>query len=60
MIGRPTNVHGPRGAGGSLRMPPEVDAVIGGEQQDADGGFDNVEYVPGSPVRFVPTGEPYR
>jgi len=27
------------------RMLPEVDVVIGGEQQEADGGFDNVEYV---------------
>ena len=26
-------------------MTPEVDVVIGGEQQEADGGFDNVEYV---------------
>jgi hypothetical protein len=26
------------------RMAPEVDVVIGGEQQEADGGFDNVEY----------------
>ncbi len=27
------------------RITPEVDVVIGGEQQEADGGFDNVEYV---------------
>jgi putative NIF3 family GTP cyclohydrolase 1 type 2 len=27
------------------RMVPDVDVVIGGEQQEADGGFDNVEYV---------------
>src|SRR5215472_10239402 len=27
------------------RMTPEVDVVIGGEQQEADGQFDNVEYV---------------
>lgn len=27
------------------RMLPEVDVVIGGEQQEADGAFDNVEYV---------------
>jgi len=27
------------------RIGPEVDVVIGGEQQEADGGFDNVEYV---------------
>lgn len=26
------------------RLLPEVDVVIGGEQQEADGGFDNVEY----------------
>jgi hypothetical protein len=26
-------------------MTPEADVVIGGEQQEADGGFDNVEYV---------------
>jgi putative NIF3 family GTP cyclohydrolase 1 type 2 len=27
------------------RMTPQVDVVIGGEQQEADGAFDNVEYV---------------
>jgi putative NIF3 family GTP cyclohydrolase 1 type 2 len=27
------------------RMTPEADVVIGGEQQEADGAFDNVEYV---------------
>jgi len=27
------------------RVTPEVDVVIGGEQQEADGAFDNVEYV---------------
>ena len=27
------------------RMTPEVDVVIGGESQEADGTFDNVEYV---------------
>jgi putative NIF3 family GTP cyclohydrolase 1 type 2 len=27
------------------RMTPEADVVIGGEQQEADGSFDNVEYV---------------
>ena len=27
------------------RMTPAVDVVTGGEQQEADGGFDNVEYV---------------
>ena len=26
-------------------MIPEVDVVIVGEQQEADGGFDNVKYV---------------
>ena len=26
-------------------MTPEVDVVIGGESQEADGTFDNVEYV---------------
>ena len=30
---------------GTPRMTTEVDVVIGGEQQEADGGFDNVEYV---------------
>ena len=30
---------------GTPRITPEVDVVIGGEQQEADGGFDNVEYV---------------
>jgi putative NIF3 family GTP cyclohydrolase 1 type 2 len=27
------------------RMTPEADVVIGGEQQEADGAFDNIEYV---------------
>ncbi|HEY4360257.1 MAG TPA: Nif3-like dinuclear metal center hexameric protein [Bryobacteraceae bacterium] len=27
------------------RIAPDVDVVIGGEQQEADGGFDNIEYV---------------
>ena len=27
------------------RMTAEADVVIGGEQQEADGGFDDVEYV---------------
>ena len=27
------------------RMTAEADVVIGGEQQEADGGFDNIEYV---------------
>jgi len=26
-------------------MTAEADVVIGGEQQEADGGFDNIEYV---------------
>jgi putative NIF3 family GTP cyclohydrolase 1 type 2 len=30
---------------GTPRITPDVDVVIGGEQQEADGGFDNVEYV---------------
>ena len=30
---------------GTPRMTAEVDVVIGGEQQEADGAFDNVEYV---------------
>jgi putative NIF3 family GTP cyclohydrolase 1 type 2 len=30
---------------GTPRMTAEADVVIGGEQQEADGGFDNVEYV---------------
>jgi putative NIF3 family GTP cyclohydrolase 1 type 2 len=27
------------------RMTPDTDIVVGGEQQEADGGFDNIEYV---------------
>lgn len=27
------------------RITPDVNVVIGGEQQEADGGFDNIEYV---------------
>ena len=27
------------------RITPDIDVVIGGEQQEADGGFDNIEYV---------------
>jgi putative NIF3 family GTP cyclohydrolase 1 type 2 len=27
------------------RMTPDTDVVVGGESQEADGGFDNVEYV---------------
>jgi putative NIF3 family GTP cyclohydrolase 1 type 2 len=30
---------------GTPRITAEADVVIGGEQQEADGGFDNVEYV---------------
>jgi putative NIF3 family GTP cyclohydrolase 1 type 2 len=36
------------------RMTPEVDVVIGGEQQEADGGFDDVEYV----LDFASLGRP--
>ena len=27
------------------RVSPDADVVIGGEQQEADGAFDNIEYV---------------
>jgi len=30
---------------GTPRISPETDVVVGGESQEADGGFDNVEYV---------------
>jgi putative NIF3 family GTP cyclohydrolase 1 type 2 len=30
---------------GTPRVTPETDVVVGGESQEADGGFDNVEYV---------------
>jgi putative NIF3 family GTP cyclohydrolase 1 type 2 len=38
------------------RMTPEVDVVIGGEQQEADGGFDNVEYVMDAASLGMPKG----
>ncbi len=38
------------------RMTPEVDVVIGGEQQEADGGFDNVEYVMDAVSLGMPKG----
>ncbi len=37
-------------------MTPEVDVVIGGEQQEADGGFDNVEYVMDAASLGTPKG----
>jgi putative NIF3 family GTP cyclohydrolase 1 type 2 len=41
---------------GTPRMTPEVDVVIGGEQQEADGGFDNVEYVMDAASLGMPKG----
>jgi putative NIF3 family GTP cyclohydrolase 1 type 2 len=41
---------------GTPRMTPEVDVVIGGEQQEADGGFDNVEYVMDARSLGMPKG----
>ena len=38
------------------RMTPEVDVVIGGEQQEADGAFDNVEYVMDAVSLGMPKG----
>jgi len=38
------------------RMIPEADVVIGGEQQEADGGFDNVEYVMDAVSLGMPKG----
>jgi len=38
------------------RMTSEVDVVIGGEQQEADGGFDNVEYVMDAVSLGMPKG----
>ncbi len=38
------------------RMTPEVDVVIGGEQQEADGCFDNVEYVMDAMSLGIPKG----
>jgi putative NIF3 family GTP cyclohydrolase 1 type 2 len=38
------------------RMTEGVDVVIGGEQQEADGGFDNVEYVMDAVALGMPKG----
>ncbi len=38
------------------RMQADVDVVIGGEQQEADGGFDNVEYVSDANSLGMPKG----
>ena len=38
------------------RMTAEVDVVIGGEQQEADGGFDNIEYVMDAVSLGMPKG----
>lgn len=38
------------------RMTPDVDVVIRGEQQEADGGFDNVEYVMDAVSMGMPKG----
>jgi len=38
------------------RMTPDADLVIGGEQQEADGGFDNVEYVRDANALGIPKG----
>jgi putative NIF3 family GTP cyclohydrolase 1 type 2 len=38
------------------RMTPDTDVVIGGEQQEADGGFDNVEYVADAASLGIPKG----
>ena len=38
------------------RMTPNTDVVIGGEQQEADGGFDNVEYVADAASLGIPKG----
>ena len=38
------------------RMTPDVDVVIGGEQQEADGGFDNIEYVMDAVSLGMPKG----
>jgi putative NIF3 family GTP cyclohydrolase 1 type 2 len=38
------------------RMTPGVDVVIGGEQQEADGAFDNVEYVMDAVSLGMPKG----
>jgi putative NIF3 family GTP cyclohydrolase 1 type 2 len=38
------------------RITPDVDVVIGGEQQEADGGFDNIEYVMDAVSLGMPKG----
>jgi putative NIF3 family GTP cyclohydrolase 1 type 2 len=38
------------------RLAADVDVVIGGEQQEADGGFDNVEYVMDAVSLGMPKG----
>ena len=38
------------------RMTPDTDVVVGGEQQEADGGFDNVEYVADAASLGIPKG----
>ena len=38
------------------RITAEADVVIGGEQQEADGGFDNVEYVMDAASAGIPKG----
>lgn len=38
------------------RIAPDVDVVIGGEQQEADGGFDNIEYVMDAASLGMPKG----
>ena len=38
------------------RMTAEADVVIGGEQQEADGGFDNVQYVADAASLGMPKG----
>ena len=38
------------------RMTPDTDVVIGGEQQEADGAFDNVEYVADAASLGIPKG----
>ena len=41
---------------GTPRMTAEVDVVIGGEQQEADGQFDNAEYVADATSLGIPKG----
>lgn len=38
------------------RLAPEVDVVIGGEQQEADGAFDNIEYALDAASLGMPKG----